>query len=857
MNDQLKDLNDIKIPYATEGVIRTAQLDDTVSPSNSVELAVNMNFDRVGAIQTRPGVTSYADDLTDAINNFGTLRNTIIPPGFELLFQVGSINDLASTFSYPSAVKINDTKVAVFWTGVDSDGFAQNFLIDEDTGIVTPLGVAIEFDTANASGNTAILVDSNQVMNIWSGASGHGMAGIFDCTVDQISLLGSAYQFASTGVTEFSLALIDSTHAIVFYQDGSFHGIATVLLFSSSTGSISQPGSPLTFEAAGGSSNSAASLRDGSHVVNFWNAATHRVQCFEVNVSTSNITALSSPVSITAGSANNAAFVDSTHVFNAWNGSSNRTAQVFAIAPVTFAVTAVGTPCIVETFGGNDTSIAPFATNFDFLVMFSGNLGDGYVRTVSVNHSTYQVTNASRTLSGYDFANGGYTTGVTLEDNKVMAVWGNVGGDEGRAVMFESLGTPVEGRWLYAGYDTKVANLPAGSMTWVDRRTGLSTVSKPRFSQFLNYIWMVNGNEQIGGDPVATSNGGDFGTDLVPQSFPAADFISAGFEGRVWVANKTLGVIYYTDIVQFTAPDNYSLTFDSAVNFIAQLTPNTGQSITAIQQVPRALLVFTEDTILRIYGASSVDAYPAYNVGTFSSESIITTKTGIFFHHSSGFYQFDYGGQPVEISRRIIDFVKAIPRANYDDVVGVYDGFDNVEWSVGQVIVEGVVFEGCVVRYTISTQVWTIYDYKGIDITAMIYYDDGINLNHLVGDVDGRTGQMDVGDTDFGDSFYYEFIDRWRSYTDMYYKVKDFDAVSVYHENAAGANLLYQAQKSGPNAWEQLGSLNEDANSVIPNISTNDFNVARLRLVGTTKGPRIIIHGIEIISVTQKGQDEN
>ncbi len=91
----------------------------------------------------------------------------------------------------------------------------------------------------------------------------------------------------------------------------------------------------------------------------------------------------------------------------------------------------------------------------------------------------------------------------------------------------------------------------------------------------------------------------------------------------------------------------------------------------------------------------------------------------------------------------------------------------------------------------------------------------------------------------------------------MYYKVKDFDAVSVYHENAGGANILYQAQKTGPNAWEQLGSLDEEANSVIPNISTNDWNVARIRIVGTTKGPRIVIHGIEVMSLTEKGQDKN
>jgi len=854
MNDELKSLNDVKIPYPTEGVIRTAQLDDTVSPANSVQLAVNMNFDRVGAIQTRPGVTSFADDLADAINNFGTLRNDILPPGHDLLFQLGTINDLVSNMRNPSAVKISDTKIVVFWYAVGTGGLMQNFSIDEITGITIPLGTPVSYDAGTTDNNRAVLVADNKVINVWRSASSDGKAIMVDCSADTPASIGT-YTFESGDATEIALAFIDSTHVIVFYSNTSFDGIASVILYNSTSGAMSEPGSPLTFQSGGNFNNSCIAI-DATHVVNFWFASGgNNAQTFSINLGTSNITALSTPFTF-SGITNNCAFVDATHVFNVWEDSGIQS-QVFAVNPSTFAITAVGTPFELAPFSGNDVAVAPFATNFDFLVGYSLNVGDGHVKMVSVDHSTYAVTGPVPALGGYDFANQDYLVGITLNDNEAMFVWGNVDNEKGRAVMFESFGSPVEGKWLYAGYDDKVANLPAGSTTWTDRRTGLATVSKPRFSQFLNYIWMVNGNQQIGGDPVATSNGGDFGTDLVPDDFPPGDFISAGFEGRVWVANRTLGVIYYTDIVQFNPPANYSLTFNPQVNFIAQLTPNTGQSITALQQVPRALLVFTEDTILRIYGASSVDAYPAYNVGTFSQESIITTKTGIFFHHSSGFYQFDYGGQPVEISRRIIDFVKAIPRANYDDIVGVYDGFDNVEWSVGQVVVEGVVFVGCVVRYTISTQVWTIYDYKGIDITAMIYYDDGINLNHLVGDTDGRTGQLDVGTTDYGDPFYYEFITRWISFTDLYYKTKDIDAVNVYHENASGANLLSQAQKTGPNAWEQLGSVTEDACSLIPNIGTNDFNVVRLRLVGTTKGPQIVVHGLEIPSITQKGQDTN
>ena len=203
--------------------------------------------------------------------------------------------------------------------------------------------------------------------------------------------------------------------------------------------------------------------------------------------------------------------------------------------------------------------------------------------------------------------------------------------------------------------------------SWSSVRT-LTGSGKARFSQFLNRTWMVNGNA---GDVPKTSGGSTFDTTNVPATLPKGDFIQAGFDGRVWIADKSTDVIYYTDIVQFTPPSTYALTFDLAVNFIKNFSPQDGESITGLFRVPRALLLFKENHIYRIYSASNVDPYPAYNVGTFSQESIVQAKDGLYFHHSSGFYKFAYDGQPIEISRRVIDFVKAIPRSQYGEISGV------------------------------------------------------------------------------------------------------------------------------------------------------------------------------------------
>ncbi len=854
----LQTIANIRIPYATEGVIRTAQLDDTIAPENSVQLAVNMNFDRVGAIQTRPGVTQYADDLAHAVNNYGTLRNSIFPPGFDFISQFGITEEVSSSeFFGPSAVKITDSKIAIFWTGPAGNGYCRNFSIDQATGSVTPLGTALEFDAVDATKIKAQLAATDTILTVWTGTGGVALSQGFDISGDTIVAGPAAYQFDTEGF-DFSLAQVTGGHHICFYgKTGS--GVATILAINLSTLAVTEPGSPTTFDAAQGKWSSSYNVASSGNILNVWSGASLKptAQTFAVNTGTWAISATGSPITFGSNGSQRHTIMragnDQYYVDIYQEGGVFVGAQTLSVNLSTYVVTTVGTP-LPSTFAASVDIVGTQYDGTHFVAFYTSGSG-GHVQMIEMNASTHNLTLLGTRLSGYDFGLLEAVTGLAISSTEVMAIWGAADLLTGKAAFFKPFGDLVEGRWLYASSSDEVFNTVSGS--WTSRRSGLATVSKSRFSQYLNYIWMVNGNAQIGGDALATSNGGSFGTDLIPSGFPGGDFIQAGFEGRIWVVNKTLGVIYFTDIVQFIPPTTYLLIYNASVNFLSQLSPQTGQTFTAIYRVPRALLAFTEDSIFRIYGASSVDAYPAYNVGTYSQESIVETKTGIYFHHSSGFYQFDYGSQPVEISRRIIDFVKAIPRANYDDITGVYDGFDCIEWSVGQVTVEGVVFASCVLRYTISTQVWTVYDYLGNVITAMIQYDDGTNLNHLMGTNAGKTGAMDVGTTDFGQPFYYEFIDRWRAYTQMYYQTKSASGFSVYSENAAGANLTYQKQKSGPNAWIPIGTVDENNNSVMPNSGTQDFDVMRLRLAGNTKGAQVVVHGIEITSLTIKGQDEN
>ena len=388
---------------------------------------------------------------------------------------------------------------------------------------------------------------------------------------------------------------------------------------------------------------------------------------------------------------------------------------------------------------------------------------------------------------------------------------------------------------------------------WTSVRT-CSVSTKARFSQWLNHTYMVNGT-----DALQCSDGGAFAATagFIPaNAMPVGNLIQVGFDGRIWIANSTNDAIYYSDVVQFAQPSTYTLSY-TVTNIMTGISPQDGESYTGLFRVPKALLVFKQNHIYRIYSTTNVDPYPAYNVGTFSQESIVQGKDGVYFHHSSGFYKFTYDGQPTEISRRVMDFVKAIPRSAYANIIGVYDGYDAVKWSVGPLTVEGVTYANCQLRYSLSTQVWTIYDFASTGLTALIRYDDGTTIEQIAGTSTGLVGKLDSGTTDFGTAISYEVIDRWRSFVDMNSHSKVINGIAVMSENAGGALVQYQTEKTVVNKWEDLGTIKDSYAALMPNVTTDNFNLIRTRIRGDSTGTSIVFNGTEVLSLEDEGLDQN
>src|SRR3990167_3787584 len=65
-----------KTPMYKYGVVREAAVDEMLVPSDSVELAINLHFDRIGAVVSRPGFTALGGTIdSGAVLGLGVYRN--------------------------------------------------------------------------------------------------------------------------------------------------------------------------------------------------------------------------------------------------------------------------------------------------------------------------------------------------------------------------------------------------------------------------------------------------------------------------------------------------------------------------------------------------------------------------------------------------------------------------------------------------------------------------------------------------------------------------------------------------------------------------------------------------------------
>lgn len=382
--------------------------------------------------------------------------------------------------------------------------------------------------------------------------------------------------------------------------------------------------------------------------------------------------------------------------------------------------------------------------------------------------------------------------------------------------------------------------------TWTSKRTGLSA-SKARFSTFLDFVFMVNGTDATAiwdGNP---SN--NFLTTGNALNTPTGKFID-NFRARMWIAGNTTypDRVYYSSIP--SAVTTPIITWDTSVTTgqWIDISPSDGENITALHRTKGALLVFKNNHIYRIFSILQTDPDPQFNVGTYSQESVIETKNGVYFHHPTGFYRYD--GNVTEISRPIIDIVKNITLANYSKVSGwVEKDGDHICWSVGDCTVNGVAYTNLVVRYTISTQCWSHYSFPSQFLVGATY-NNGTTLSVVVGDEGGKIFTTETGLTDNGTDLFYSLIQAMDNIDGSESTEKNITGIMFNHTGGQGANITYRTNKDVLNNWSKkvLQLKQFDTGILTANIKGNKV---QFRCAGTSKGEPFIYEGYEILKGTR------
>lgn len=386
--------------------------------------------------------------------------------------------------------------------------------------------------------------------------------------------------------------------------------------------------------------------------------------------------------------------------------------------------------------------------------------------------------------------------------------------------------------------------------TWTKILQDQTKDLKNRFTTFLNQAIVVNGTDVATawfGTGAFSQNTGTGANDLNLDDMDSYKCtLTEAFKGRVYMAGNSTNPdrLFFSTVVSSTPHITWAPTTDWV-----DINPNDGSNLTALKRYAYDLLCFKTNFLYRYRGSAGVDPEPLINIGTPSQEAVVEGKKGIYYFSSDpvGIYRYT-GGQPVEISRAVSDFLETIPSTYFTSVNGwtEADG-DHVCFNIGAVTVGGVSWLHVVLRYTISSQVWTVYSYNS-DIERGCVWDNATNNVTVVGDNDGNVFTLNSGLTDNTVAIQYELITKFYE-LGLLSESNVINKMSGICEKAQGGLLAFQIDDK--NEWHTIGQLKKFV-TIFKNTNIKGHRV-RFKLMGSSKVAPFIFEGMEILESINKG----
>lgn len=338
------------------------------------------------------------------------------------------------------------------------------------------------------------------------------------------------------------------------------------------------------------------------------------------------------------------------------------------------------------------------------------------------------------------------------------------------------------------------------------------------------------------------------GNPINPQNmWGYAPQLAEVFKSKIYLAGDTSreghkSRLYFSSVISSAGNVTWSPTTD-----YVDINPGDGEGITGLRRFSLELGVFKPNYIYR-FRTSGVDPDPLIKIGTRSNESIVEGKRGLYFHHDSGFYRYS-GGYPEEISRPISDIVEAIPFSQYENI-NAWNDNDHIYWSIGTVSVseskETITYKNCVLRYTESSEVWTIYSYSS-DIRRGMKYNSGSAITRLVGTDLGIVATHNSGVNDIGEPIKYRIRTKWYDWGSTSTS-KIIEEIVALCEKAQASELMYRTDENLE--WKTIGQLKKLSN-YFQNMSVR-FHRIKFQITGVSRSEAPVFLGIEVV----KGIDE-
>lgn len=359
-----------------------------------------------------------------------------------------------------------------------------------------------------------------------------------------------------------------------------------------------------------------------------------------------------------------------------------------------------------------------------------------------------------------------------------------------------------------------------------------NTLSSMRFWDGGTRNWKFTGN------PINPQNMWGFNPQLI-EVYKSRIYLTGdpAFKSRLW----------FSTVID----NNGNITWDTTNNYV-DINPGDGEDVSGLKRYALELLFFKPNYIYR-FKTSGTDPDPLIKIGTRSNESIVEGKRGMYFHHDTGFYQYT-GGYPTELSRPIIDFVKAIPYSQYANIVG-WNDIDHIYWSIGNVTMPetygNLTIKNCVVRYTESSGVWTVYSYAS-DVRRGMTFNNGTTLTRLVGLDNGVVATQDSGNTDLGEPIKYRMKTKWYDFGEIAQRKILQEIVGVC-EKAQASEIAYEVDDDP--TIRTIGELKKLFNYFPVRSSALNIKFHRIRFViqGMCRFDSPIFRSIEFTNVINEG----